>query len=69
LRDLEGAPFWVQLDVEEPEVFQGFFQVSNKVVALSGFHNDVVDIDLQVVTFLPFETELHTPLVGGPCIL
>jgi hypothetical protein len=32
-------------------------------------HDNVIDVDLQVVLYLPFETELHTPLVCSPCIL
>jgi hypothetical protein len=50
---LKGALFWV----------------SNEVVTLSGFHDDVVDIDLQVAPYLPIKTELDTPLVSGPCVL
>jgi hypothetical protein len=33
------------------------------------FHDDVVDIDLQVVPYLPLEVELHTPLICGPWVL
>jgi hypothetical protein len=51
------------------EFIEGFFQVGDDTAALSGLHDDVIDIDLQVVPYFPFETELHTPLVGGPCVL
>ncbi len=51
------------------EVREGFFQVSDETAALPGLYDDVVDIDLQVVPDLPFKTGLHTPLVGGPCVL
>jgi hypothetical protein len=67
--DPEGALFWVQLDVEAPEVVEDFFQVGDEIAALSGLHDDVIDIDLQVAPYLPFEAELHTLLVCGPCIL
>jgi hypothetical protein len=43
-----------------PEAVEGFFQVSDETAALSGLHDDVIDIDLQVVPYLPFEIELHT---------
>jgi hypothetical protein len=33
------------------------------------FYDDVIDIDLHVVPYLPFETELHTPLVCSPYVL
>jgi hypothetical protein len=64
--DPEGALFWVQLDVEAPEAVEGFFQVGDGIGALSGLHDDVIDIDLQVAPYLPFEAELHTLLVCGP---
>jgi hypothetical protein len=67
--DPEGALFSVQLDVEVHEFIEGFFQVGDDTNALSGLHDDVIDIDLQVVPYFLFETELHTPLVGGPCVL
>jgi hypothetical protein len=67
--DPKGALFWVQLDVEVPEVVEGFLQVSYETATLSGLHNDVIDINLQVVPYSPFEIELHTPLVGGPYVL
>jgi hypothetical protein len=68
-RDPKGALFWVQPDVEAPMVSEGFFWVNDETAALPGFHDDVIDIDLQVVPDLPFETGLHTPLVGGPHVL
>jgi hypothetical protein len=68
-RDSEGVFLQVQLNVELPEVVEGFFQVNNEVAALSRFSDDVIDIDLYVVPYLPFEAKLHTPLVCSPCIL
>jgi hypothetical protein len=41
----EGALFQVQLDVEAPKDFEGFFLVSDEVAALLGFHDDVIHID------------------------
>jgi hypothetical protein len=41
----------------------------DEAATLPGLYDDVVNIDRQVVPDLPFETELHTPLVGGPHIL
>jgi hypothetical protein len=67
--DTEGALFWVQFDVETFEAVEGFFMVGDETVALSGLLDDVLDIDLQVVPYLPFETELHTPLVCGSCVV
>jgi hypothetical protein len=52
-----------------PKVVECFFQVSNEAIALSGFYNDVVDIDVQVVMYLLFEVEQHTSLVCGPHVL
>jgi hypothetical protein len=54
----ECALFWVQLDVDAPEVSEGFFQVSDETTTLLGLHDDVVTIDLQVVHDFPFETRL-----------
>jgi hypothetical protein len=69
----QGTPkvhfFRVQLDVEAPEDFEGFFQVSYEGATLSGFHEDVIDVDIQIAPYLPFETEMHTSLVAGPCVL
>jgi hypothetical protein len=67
--DPKGALFRVQLDVEALEVSEGFFQVSDETTALPGLHDDVVDVDLQVVPDLPLERGLHTPLLGGPHVL
>jgi hypothetical protein len=44
--DPKGALFWVQPNVEAPEVSEGFLQVGDVTTALSGLHNNVVDIDL-----------------------
>jgi hypothetical protein len=65
----KGALLCVQLNVEPPEVVEGFFWVSDEAAALLRFHDDVVDIDLQVVPYLPLEVELHTPLICGPWVL
>jgi hypothetical protein len=67
--DPEGALIRVQLDVEAPEAVEGFFQVGDETTALLGLHDDVINVDLQVAPHLPFEAELHTPLVCGPCIV
>jgi hypothetical protein len=66
LGDSEGACLWVQLDVELPEVVKGFLRVGDEATTLLRPHDDVVDIDLQVATYLPFEVEMHTPPVCGP---
>jgi hypothetical protein len=47
-----------------PGAVEGFFQVGNETAALSGFHDDVIDIDLQVAAYLPFKGELHTPFLS-----
>jgi hypothetical protein len=52
-----------------PEVVESFLQVYNEVAALSRFYDNVVDLDLPVVPYLPFEAELHTLLVCSPCVL
>jgi hypothetical protein len=49
-----------------PEVNEGFLKVGDETAALSGLYDDVINIELQVAPDLSFETELHTPLVGGP---
>ncbi len=67
--DPKGALFQVQPDVEAPEVSEGFFQVGDETAALLGLHDDVVDIDLQVVSYLLFEATLHTSLVCSPRVL
>jgi hypothetical protein len=64
--DPKGALFRVQLNAEAPVVSKGFFQVDDEIAALSCLHDDIINIDLQVAPDLPFETRLHTPLVGGP---
>jgi hypothetical protein len=68
-RDPEGALFQVQQDVEAPVAVEGFFQVGDETAAMSGLHDDVINIDPQFAPYLPFETELHTSLVCGPCVL
>jgi hypothetical protein len=50
-------------------VTEGFFQVDDETAALPGLHDDVIDIDLQVVPNLPFKIGLHTQLVGDPHVL
>jgi hypothetical protein len=66
LRDFNGAFLQVQLNLELPKVVEGFFQVGNEAVALLRLYDDVVDIDLLVAPYLPFEAELHAPLVYSP---
>jgi hypothetical protein len=39
------------------------------VVALSRFYDNVINIGLQVAPYLPFEAELHTPLLCGHRVL
>jgi hypothetical protein len=51
------------------EVNEGFFQVGDENVVLSGLYDDFVNVDFQVVPDLPLETGMHTPLVGGPRVL
>jgi hypothetical protein len=68
-RDLKGALFSVQPNVETPEISEGFIQVGNETTALPCLHDNVIDIDFHVATYLPFKTGLHTPLVGGPHVL
>jgi hypothetical protein len=65
----KGALLWVQLDVEAPDVSEGFFQVSDATATLSGLHDDIVDIYLQVAPDLRFEIGLYTPLVSGLHVL
>jgi hypothetical protein len=50
-------------------VVEGFFQVSDEAVALLRFHDDAIDVNLQVASYLPLEAELHTPLICGPYVL
>jgi hypothetical protein len=69
LGDFEATFLRVQLNVESPKVVEGFFQVGDEATTLLRLHDDVVDINLQVAPYLPFEAELHTPLVSGPCVL
>jgi hypothetical protein len=64
--DPKRALLWVQPDVKVPEAIKGFLKVGDETVALSGLHDDVIDIDFQVAPYLPFEIELHALLVGGP---
>jgi hypothetical protein len=52
-----------------PEVSKGFLKVNDKTATLLGLYDDVINIDLHVPRDLSLETELHTPLVGGPRIL
>jgi hypothetical protein len=51
------------------EVGEGFFQVEDEAIALLGFYDDVVNIDLQIVTDLSLKAGLHRLLVGGPHVL
>jgi hypothetical protein len=32
-------------------------------------HDNIIEVDLQVAPYLPFEAELLTPLVCGHCVL
>jgi hypothetical protein len=52
-----------------PEIVEGFLRVEDEATALLGLYNDVVNVDLQIMPDLFLKTGLHTPLVGGPCIL
>jgi hypothetical protein len=63
-RDTKSAFLWVQLNVELFEDVEGFFQVNDEVAAPSRYDDYVINIDLQVVTYLPLEEELHTPLIS-----
>jgi hypothetical protein len=45
------------------------FKVGNEGTPLSRFYDDVINIDLQVAPYLPFEIELHTSLVCSPHVL
>jgi hypothetical protein len=57
------------LMLKSPEVGEGFFQVEDEAIALLGFYDDVVNIDLQIVTDLSLKAGLHRLLVGGPHVL
>jgi hypothetical protein len=52
-----------------PEVIKGYFWVGNETIALSGFHDYIINVDLHIAPDLSFETGLHTLLVGGSCVL
>jgi hypothetical protein len=67
--DTKDAFFWVQLNVELPEVIEGFFQIRDEAATLSGFYHDVVNVHLEVTHYLLFETKLHAPLICSPCLL
>jgi hypothetical protein len=66
--DPKGAFFWVYPDVEVPEVGEGLLQVEDETAALSGHHDDAIDVDLHVASDLPLKVGLYTPLVGGPAV-
>jgi hypothetical protein len=48
------------------EVGEGLFQVGEGAIALPGFYDDVIDVDLQIAPDLSLKAGLHTPLVGAP---
>jgi hypothetical protein len=57
--DPKSVLFLVQPDVEVLEAIEGFCQVGDETAALSGLHDDVINIDFYVAPYLPFETKLH----------
>jgi hypothetical protein len=65
----EGAFVRVLHNFELPEVVECFLHVGDEAAAPFSFDDDVINIDFQVAPYLPLEAELHTPLIGGPCIL
>jgi hypothetical protein len=67
--DFEGAILWIQLNVEPPEVVEGFLYVGDDVAALSILYHDVIDMDIEIAPNFLFEAKLHTPLVCSPCVL
>jgi hypothetical protein len=67
--DSQGAFFWVQLDVESPEVAEGFFQIGDEAATLFGLYHNVIDVNLMVIPYLLFEAKLHTLLICSPHVL
>jgi hypothetical protein len=49
-----------------PEVDEGLFQVGDEAIALLGFYDDVINVDLQIAPNLALKVGLHTLLVRGP---
>jgi hypothetical protein len=51
------------------KVGEGLPLVKDETTTLPGLYKDVIDVELQVAPDLSLKIGLHTPLVGGPCIL
>jgi hypothetical protein len=54
----------VQLDFVTVEVFEDFSHVVDERGGVSGLDDDVIDINLDILSNLLFEVCLHTPLIG-----
>jgi hypothetical protein len=65
----EGAFLWVELDVVSIEIGEGFPHIVEQAICLRGFDDDVVEVDLNIVTDLLLQACLHAPLIGGSCVL
>jgi hypothetical protein len=65
----EGTFLQVELDAVLIEVGKGFPQIVEQVICLCGLDDDIIDIDLNVATDLLLQACLHTPLIGGSCVL
>jgi hypothetical protein len=65
----EGTFLWVELDAVSIEVGERFLQIIEQVICRRGLDDDIIDIDLNIATDLLLQACLHTPLIGGSCVL
>jgi hypothetical protein len=65
----EGALLQVELDAVSVEVGESFSQIIKQTIWLCRLDDDVVNVDLDVAADLFLQARLHTPLIGGSCVL
>jgi hypothetical protein len=70
---MEHQKLWIRwrhiIDAVSIEVGEGFPQIVEQAICLRGLDDDIVDVDLNDATDLLLQACLHTPLIGGSCIL
>ena len=68
-RDAEKALLWVQLDLVSIEVVEGLLKVVDGCGTVPGFHDDIVNVNFDVLAYLLIEASLHASLVRGASVL
>ena len=68
-QDFEGTLYWIQLNLEIPQSYEGFLQVREVLIRMMTFDKHVIHIDLHVVIGLISKYLVDQPLIGHSDIL